>query len=402
MRVFGSKGQEVETLNAPKTMNRIATFAATTSILALLLVAIPGCTDSPASGDSAAQPAGQPANAANTTNATPPVRQPIANPPSRRAGMPPVRFDPPSMQFGLLAPGAVAQGTTRIYNDGPEPVRIARSITSCGCTSAERLDGRVIQPGAFTEFGTSMEMKPGLGFKKEKVTITFDGFHQPYIYFYEAEVALAVRVSPPFIAASVRQPNGSFVQAPQGRLKVASQDGLPFSILASHGRAPSYIGFDPAVDAPRSEYSLVWNMARFAGGDIPWFWVLETDHPDAPVVDIRLRHSSTLPQNVAGRPWQPKGQRVLLGEIVNSQPVQVTVKHEFNAGRTPVPATARVRGNSSVLDVRLLGAERDGQFLKLHLELTPINAAPGLFYETIEVGSAGFLTDLRVIGRVVG
>lgn len=377
-------------------MNQIAAFAATMSILALLLVAITGCSDSPASGDSAAQPAGQ----SKPTNATSPPTRPIANAPPR-AGLPPVRFDPPSLQFGILAPGVVAQGTTRIYNDGPEPVRITRSITSCGCTSAERLDGRVIQPGAFTEFGTSMEMKPGLGFKKEKVTINFDGWQQPYIYYYEAEVALAVRVDPPYIGR-VRRPDDSFVQVQQGRVEVVSQDGRPFRILAAHGQAPSYVEFDPAVDAPRSEYTIHWNLNQFGGRKIPWFWVLETDHPDAPVVDTRIQHTSTRAQRVPRRPWQPKGQRVLLGEIVNGQPMQVTIKHEFNAGRTPVPATARVRGNSSVLDVRLLSAERDGQFLKLHLELTPINAPPGLFYETVEVGSAGFLTDLRVIGRVVG
>jgi hypothetical protein len=83
------------------------------------------------------------------------------------AGWPPVELEPAVMDFGVLAPGQTARGTSRIWNVGSAPLKIIKSITSCGCTAAENLGGRVIPPGGHTEFTTEMTMKSGLGEARE-------------------------------------------------------------------------------------------------------------------------------------------------------------------------------------------------------------------------------------------
>ena len=168
-------------------------------------------------------PAAEGASSAATTSAERPSSPPKVDPPARDmgsgtrpargsvAGNPPgwapVEFEPAQMDFGVLSPGAAVRGTTRIWNVGPEPLRIIRSVTSCGCTAAEDLAGRVIPPGAFTEFSTTMNMKSGLGEKREKITIIFEGYEAASaIHFFTAGVSLPVRVTPPHIVRWRRRP----------------------------------------------------------------------------------------------------------------------------------------------------------------------------------------------------
>lgn len=315
---------------------------------------------------------------------------------------PPVEFEPANLNFGIVPPHTIGKGTAKIWNVGDQPLRIVKSITSCGCTSTENLAGRVIPPGGSIEFATEMEMKTGLGAKKEKVTLFFEGYGgTQVIFFYNAEVARPVRVIPPYVEASEQRRDGGWNQYQTGTVRVASLDGKPFRILKAHGVAPQFVGFDPAADELRSQYTLKWDIGQFAGGPIPWFWVLETDHPDAPIVDVRMRHSSVRPVRAPNRPWQPKDQRILIDLVRNGEPVEIITKHEYAGNRAPMPQNARVQNLSAILEVELIGVEQKGQLLEFRLRVTPKNAPLGLLYEHISVGSAGYMVPLRIIGRVI-
>ena len=330
---------------------------------------------------------------------TQPARASAAMNPS---GWPPVEFEPAVMDFGILGPGQVAQGTVKIWNVGEEPLRILTSRTSCGCTVTDDLGGRVIPPGSFTEFITAMDPKSGLGPKQESLRMIFKDYEWVVVdYSFRAELALPVRVSPPFLAASTRDDSGGWTQTASGTVDLSSIDGSPFSILRAYHDDPQYVDFNPATDEPRNTYTIKWNLDQFAGGPIPWFWVIETDHPDAPVVDVRIRHSSAMPAQVPTRPWQPKDQRVLVDFIRNGESFEITTKHEYAPNRAPQPQTARVQSLSQLLDVQLISAQPTGQILEFRLRITPRDAPSGLLYEKISVGSAGHMVQLRIIGRLV-
>jgi hypothetical protein len=307
---------------------------------------------------------------------------------------PPVEFEPANLNFGIVPPHTIGKGTAKIWNVGDQPLRILKSITSCGCTSAENLAGRVIHPGGFIEFATEMEMKTGLGAKKEKVTLFFEGYGQTQVmFYYNAEVARPVRVVPPYVDAVNQRRTGT--------VEVSSLDNKPFQILKAHGWAPQFVGFDPATDEPRTRYTLKWDMSQFDGQRVPWFWVIETDHPGAPIVDVRVRHDSTRPVRNETRPWQPKDQRILIDLVRNGESVEIITKHEFNGDRTPTAQTARVQNLSAILDVELVGLEQKGQLLEFRVRITPKNAPLGMLYEHINVGSGGYMVPLRIIGSVV-
>ncbi len=312
-----------------------------------------------------------------------------------------VEFEPAEMSFGVLSPGTTVQGTSRIWNVGTEPLRITKSIASCGCTSAEDLAGRVIEPGGYTEFSTTMSMKSGLGEKKEKITVYFEGaLERVAVQYYTAEVSLPVRVTPPHIAAS-QFVGERWMQTTKGTLQVSAQDGIPFRIIRSHGEAPDVLNWDPAVDEPRSEYTIRWNLERFQGGAIPWFWVLETDRADCPVLDVRLQHSSTLPARPEGRPWMPKDQRAIVGVVRRGEPFEVTSSVEYSGGYPPDPASADVVSESPALLAELIEAQVEGQHLNYRIRVTAAaSAPPGLLYGAVALHASEFDALLFIIGRV--
>ena len=195
--------------------------------------------------------------------------------------------------------------------------------------------------------------------------------------------------------------DGGWNQFQTGTVQVTSLDGKQFRILKAHGLAPQLVGFDPVTDEPRTQYTLKWDMSQFNGKRVPYFWVIETDHPDAPIVDVRMRHNSVQPVRDRTRSWQPKDQRILIDLVRNGESIEIVTKHEYAGNRTPQPQTAQVRSLSAILDAELVGVELKGQLLEYRIRLTLKNASLGLFYERISVGSAGLTSPLRIIGRVI-
>ena len=328
-----------------------------------------------------------------------PARGPVQTFPARSVA---VEAEPAEMNFGVLPPGATVRGTVRLWNVGSEELTIIRSITSCGCTSSEDLAGRMIRSGGYIDFATTMTMKSGLGEKKEKITIYFEPGapdERAAVVYFTAVVSLPIQLDPPHLTASNRI-NDQWVQTLQGEVTLTALDGRPYSILRAHGLPPDFVGFDPAVDAPRAQYTIRWDLDRFEGV-IPWFWVIETDRPDCPIIDARVRHSSTMPPRPAGRPWVPKDQRLLVGIVRKGEPFEVTTTIEYAKNYPPDAGSAVVASESPLFDAELLEAQVEENHLSYRVRLTITDTAPpGLLYGTLAIGANGFTAPLYVVGRV--
>jgi hypothetical protein len=355
-------------------------------LLASLGLAAGGCGGDGGGGE-AAPNAGMEAPAPQPPTAT--RSSVLENPP----GWPPVEFEPVELDFGLMAPGETARGTARVHNVGAEPLHIIASWTTCGCTTASGLDGLTIEPGTSVEFSTEMEPKPGLGEKREGVAMRFRGYEPRVEFYIRAEVAFPVRVVPPHITATAEL---------TGQFEVRSQDGRPFSVLRVNDAPPDFVDFDPSTDAPRDRYTIRWDLRALADrGEVPWFWVIETDRAECPVIDIRVRHMSTLPVRPRGRPWVPKAQRVLLGRVAPGEPVEVTAKIEYARGHRPAVDTAAVRSDSTRFRAELVEAVEDGQLVEYRIRVTPAPDASGFLMESIDLNASGFSSPLYLVGRIV-
>ena len=97
---------------------------------------------------------------------------------------------------------------------------------------------------------------------------------------------MAVRATPAFIGG----PRGKEMA---GNVQIKSSDGRPFKILAVCDQPPQYVGADSKSDAPRSSYILRWDLARVPDLGKRIWWVVFTDHPECPVLPLRIRNEAT-------------------------------------------------------------------------------------------------------------
>ena len=300
---------------------------------------------------------------------------------------PPLVFDPPSVDFGVVAPGAKLETDALLVNVTDAPVSISRSGTSCGCTTATDLAGQVVPPKGVIPFHVAMNVKSGLGEKLERFYVVVPSLPEPLALDLRAEAALPVRAIPPYIDATA---------AREGTITLEAADGQPFRVLSAGGAAPR---FAEGEGAPAARQVLAWSVPSDApAGSVPWFWIVETDRGDAPIVDVRLRHPTTLPEVPKGRPWVPLDQRVVVG-VVPAGPIEAETTIEYARGRAPEPETVAVAGDAG-WTVELLGVDGEGQKLRVRMRLTPLEPKVGLVQARAVVRASGFEAPLLVFGRV--
>jgi hypothetical protein len=190
---------------------------------------------------------------------------------------------PLNLDLGFMRPNQNAVGTVTLRNTGSEPVRVLAVTPSCKCTTTTDIVGKEIPAGGTATFDTTLEGAPVPGVRTSTIRVLVEGSSTPIEIKVKGEVSQAVRAIPAYLNC-VGGKNLS------GRLVVESIDKRPFRIISAHGSEP-VIGGWTAADEPRSTYLLSYDLGD-GTRDLPSFWIVETDHPDSPLVDLKVRHES--------------------------------------------------------------------------------------------------------------
>ncbi len=305
---------------------------------------------------------------------------------------PPLEVVPPMLDFGFIAPNEDAKGSVQLHNRGTEPMLILAAEPSCKCTTLSDLGGTIIEPGGMVEMEAMLEGAPNTGPKTASIKVLVDGYAVVKTIDLKAEIALPIRAVPPHINA-VRGQNR------QGRIVVQSNDGRPFSVCSLHGQEPRFLGFDPTTDEPAAQYVLLYDLDRIAE-PFPRYLVIETDQEDVPVVDVYLRHESTLPrinQNLRMK----GGYRFPLGRIV--QGGSTTIEVPFDSLVRPLAAVISTSPEAQARMVSTRTEEtEDGILTYALVEITPTAAHQGLLYLKLEaMTDAGETAAFDAFGVVV-
>ena len=188
-----------------------------------------------------------------------------------------------NLDLGFMRPNQNAVGTVTLRNTGSEPVRILAVTPSCKCTTTTDIVGKEIPAGGTATFDTTLEGAPVPGARTSTIRVLVEGSPTPIEIKVKGEVSQAVRAVPAYLNC-VGSKNLS------GRLVIESIDKRPFRILSAHGAEPQIGGWTSA-DEPRSTYLLSYDLGD-GTRELPSFWIVETDHPDSPLVDLKVRHES--------------------------------------------------------------------------------------------------------------
>lgn len=314
----------------------------------------------------------------------------------------PLEFDPPILDFGLVGPDAEMREVVHVTNVSNQPVHIVDMRPDCKCTTVEDLSGQVLEPGASASFTTLVQGRPYPGAQSNEVRFLLEGHAGLIRYHMMSEVSRAVRTEPAHFTT---------LDHVSGIVLVESILDRPFRILSAGDEPPVYADdFDPKIDEPRARYRLAWDLSGYdpstckneAGERMPFYWQIQTDDPDAPVLEVRVRSlECTLPEPSAGRPWVLNLQRAVLGALKPGESAEFTTYLKWRGDAAPSDTIRTVMSESPDFEAELLSAEHDGERINCRVRITPHAGFVGEIYGSVRfIAYRSGSQQIHILGRV--
>jgi len=219
---------------------------------------------------------------------------------------PPKPYDPPmpvpaaavsvapyGLDFGVVPPHTALEGRFTLVNRSSEPRRVLHTVPSCQCTTVE-IEGKEIPAGGSLEVPVRMKVS-STGRKSANVKVLVERQEQPITFEMRAEAAYPVR-------AAVRDSRGMpqpYIDAAEdpsrlkGVVEVRSDDGRPFRVRSVQGMPPRHADGNTPPDAALPRHDLEFDLPREPCDQVPRYLIVETDRPDARLIDVRVRHPCT-------------------------------------------------------------------------------------------------------------
>lgn len=207
----------------------------------------------------------------------------------------PIVVMPGTVMLGFIEPRSSVTREVPLRNTSDAPVRILRAVPSCTCTTLD-VTGKVIPPMGELLIPITMKVSSATGIKTANVQFVLEGVPSVLTVAMQGEVSYPVRALQLDPKTDTRVPYIDAFTNPgkaTGIIEVVSIDGKPFRVTGVQGAPPKYVGFDPAKDAPRTSYAVEYDLSGIECSKMPPYLVVSTDRPDAPVIDMRVRHACT-------------------------------------------------------------------------------------------------------------
>lgn len=289
----------------------------------------------------------------------------------------PFTIEPAVIDFGTINIAEKQVGTVTITNTGVDPVRLLTVKPSCKCTTVGEYDNTIIQPGSSLEVRARVDGQSVPGPTESELRFLFEDHGLVSVRLLSL-VTRAVNCMPPFVTIE---------SIASGELVLASMEGTPFRVLAINDREPLFTIGD---GSPGMEHRIAWDLSGYSlanclnaeGERMPKWLVIETDHPGAPLIDVRVRNvqCTMLDLPTGGRTWWLADSRVVLGEISRGETVPVTVPLKWLSNRLPSDRITRVVSEDPEFETTLVDVTRENDETLIRIEITPTPEASGLVY----------------------
>ena len=317
-------------------------------------------------------------------------------------------FEPASLRMGYVSPESVITSEFTLVNDSQEPLMVKEIKRGCSCTEVTFQAGEIPPGGSRKGLATfTAGLTPTV--KNNKVRILFEN-HSPMTLPMNAMVSRAVHVEPPNFRMHAKSYFDGPVVRTRSRVQLVATDSRPFRVLSSGGRPPIAVsgGGDPS--SPSAAQSVMIDIGVYdketlldpQGNKMPPFWIIETDHPDAPVVEVRVLHRENSPhRREKEREWVFVENRVVVDAVDPGKAVQFEIPIIWNAleGQRTQQIIA-AESNSPEFEASLVGMKRDGRKSKAIIEIRPVDGVVGPYQGQIELVSHEHRAPLPVIGHV--
>ena len=207
----------------------------------------------------------------------------------------PIMVMPGTVMLGFIEPRSSVTREVPLRNTSDKPVRILKAVPSCTCTTLD-VTGKVIPPMGELLIPITMKVSSATGIKTANVQFVLEGVPSVLTVAMQGEVSYPVRALQLDPKSDTRVPYIDAFTNPNkviGLVEVVAVDGKPFKVTGVQGAPPKYVGFDPATDAPRTSYTVEYDLSGIECAKMPPYLIVATDRADAPVIDMRVRHACT-------------------------------------------------------------------------------------------------------------
>lgn len=311
----------------------------------------------------------------------------------------PLVFEPGIIDLGRMFPRDLITTKFSLRNTGTRPMTIKVIRPSCACTKLDNYSGLVIPPGESVELEARIKSRTVPSTFTSAISFLFEEYIGQATINISGEITRAIRTAPTTFNLVPGRSSGA--RAESGLIVIESIDNEPFNILSANGKEPIYQSFDPDFDEAQSSYVIEWDISSYNNSTRPGWWVIETDHPNCPVVDVRIRHSSTMPPPKGTRAWRVRTGHVVVDGIKPGESADFDVNMVNPYG----DVIGAVRSLSKNFSARLISFSQIGEVppdSTLTVRITPTSGYEGLLYGDIQfLSNKNQLQKIIVIGKAM-
>jgi hypothetical protein len=232
---------------------------------------------------------------------------------------PPFRLKSTKIELGQIKPGGAKSTTFEIFNAASTPITLTRITSTCSCTAGVvDDDNMIVPPGGIKNIKVEIKNRPNPGPVTERVTIWYrDPATNRELNFgveVTAEIAYIVKPDPFFV-------NLLTGESRAGVVSLQAMDGKPFNVLSVNGQPPVFKRVDAIENAVPGEASthhkIAYDFTDISDDDAGLFLIIATDHPESPLVDLRIVSNLLLKQGAKFQrfKWNIAVDRIVLGAV---------------------------------------------------------------------------------------
>jgi hypothetical protein len=299
----------------------------------------------------------------------------------------------PAADFGVVLPGTKIAHTFVLVNPTASPVLVRKVVPTCQCTTAGVIEGKVIPARGSLEMPVTLQVPSTTGIKQAAVNMLLSTGAGPRLTL-RAEAAYAVRTIPPFINAFDRPENTA------GVIVLQSNDHKPFRVLSVAKAPPVFVSGAGPGDEPTNKHVVRYDLAQYSCEAMPRWILVETDHPDAPLVEMRVRHRCSklkhqlqpgdLTLNFDG--WIANAGRIPPG---SKGTFSIEIK-DFSGGKVDAVVSLSPDFRTAILEQR----RGDGNRLQITAEVIPLTGKTGVFDIHVQFIAGARSEAITVVGTV--
>ena len=299
----------------------------------------------------------------------------------------PVELEELQVDLGVHQLGSAPRGNIAFRVKGDRPLTLLAASPTCSCLSTD-FNGRVeIAPGARHVVQVEFRERSFPGTAEERVRLVFAGSKEILEVPVRAFFSRAIEVSPEYINAE---------SVLKGEMTLRSLDDVPFEVLSVSGNRPLFVGEQSGA---ATQHALQWDLRAFEnqctdefGARMPKWLVVETNHPLAPFVDVRVRNSSCTKLDVPLSPdqeWYLGEHRFILGAIGSGGAKDFVLPIRYFKGAKRLEAVSLVSSGDPRFGLEVVKIIQQFDQRDIYLQLSvPEGMEPGFYQVPLVVRSS--------------